>query len=1285
MRFTGRSLFSALALIAALLLLASAAWGQAGTSTIRGTVTDQQGGVVAHALVSIKNASGFARTQETTAAGAFSFDLIPVGDYEMRVEAAGFRKADFPAVHALVSTIVTLDVKLVVGSTSQTVQVEAGSTEVQINTQDATLGNTIIGEQINQLPLEGRNVLNILTLQPAVTPGGYVAGARSDQSNITLDGIDINEAQTSDIGSAVLRLNTEAVEEFRVTTVNSNADEGRSSAAQINLVTKSGSNHWHGSAFEFYRGALFEANDWFNNAAGIAHPHLTRNTFSAGLSGPIVKDKLFFFYNYEGQRDARGIPVAQVVPLANLGQGTLNYKYCVDAGCTSTAIASLDKTQNQQVYSDAGLNDAALAALADAAAKYPANDNSVGDGLNTGGFRFNAPSFTKLNSHFARLDYAVNSKQNVFLRFNYINDHVPGTQYLPGAIVPLTWSHPYGIAVGHTWTVTNNLINNFRYGLTRQAFTSTGDSTGNDIRFRFVFQPNSQTHDLSRVTPVHNLRDDLSWIRGKHVFQFGANIRKISNGRVDFANSFDSAITNPSFYAGAGESVSSAFQTYLDDNGLPGDENAGQSLNSISEIQNAGTAIIGRFSEYQSNFSFGKDGTFHGLGTPTSRKFATQSYDGYFQDSWKIKPHLTLTAGLRYSLERPIYETQGFEVLPGLLDGSGNCVSSPLGDYFNKRKAAALQGNNYTPTVCTQKSGPANGGKPMYNWDKNNFQPRVAVAWSPNFSNGLFHSLFGDPGKSVIRGGFALTNDYYGQALAVDFDLNNTIGFTANSHINANTFDISAGSLGPQFTGFNQDVRTLPLMNVPTNGVVFPEVAPGGNAESIETSLDANVHAPTEYTWNLTFERQFRAGTTLTVSYIGRAARSLLARRDVMAFNDVVDPKSAMDWYTAGTILEKQRQQGIPTAQIASIPFFDNLFPANLVDLFNTDAGAGFPTTWTPTQVFYGMMSRSKPSNPFAFFAGNDWTDAQAEADIVLADTGFPTRFMQAQWGALATWSTVGNSNYHGLAVTLRQRLHSLTMDFNYTMSHSMDDASGLQTASGFGSAFITNPLRQGSSYANSDFDIRHLINASAIWQLPFGKGRAFMNGRNHFAEAVLGGWQLSGIARWNTGLPNTNSPFDDARWATNWNVQANVTSTVPVKTCETRVGTPNPTGTGSPKLFGGSGCDLTAIYQGFRNAYPGETGPRNWLRLPGYANADLGLAKTFTMPWSENQKLQLRWEVFNVANYQPFASIDGSRTGIGVARDAARRGLTPPANWANFDSIQGSPRVMQIGLRFSF
>lgn len=1321
-----------------MLLCVAAVWGQTGTSGINGTVTDPQGKAVPGAKVQITNtATNATRSMQTNETGGYVFDLISPGDYRLEVEAKGFNKAIVNNVKALIGKSTESNVRLEVGQVSQVVEVRMGAQDVVINTQDASLGSVIEAHQISELPLEGRNLVDLLSLQAGSTREGYVTGSRADQSNVTLDGVDINNAQTGNaaiptsanslvIGALdtdrgnitsgpVLRLNSEAIEEFRVTTANGNANEGRSSGAQINLVTKSGTNDWHGAAFEFYRGTPFEANDWFNNAAGVPRTPLVRNTFGGGLGGPIVKNKLFFFYSYDGRRDATAASETRIVPLKSLGQGIINYTYCTDAACNAPVAASLTAAQVQQAYTDTGINQLAVQALANAAAKYPANDTSVGDGLNTGGFRFNAPTPIRLNSHSARFDYTINGKQNLFVRLNYIYDHQTLAQWLPDTISPQVWSHPYGIAIGHNWTIGNNWVNNFRYGLTRQAFTQSGDSNGNDISFRFVFQPNAQAHTVTRVTPVHNFTDDLSWIHGRHSIQFGANVRKINNSRVDFANAFDNAITNPSFYLGAGDHVSNQFQAYLDANGLPGDENAGQSLNSISETQNAATAIIGRFSQYTANFTFGKDGTLLNHGAPTTRNFATQAYEEYLQDAWKIRQNITLTLGLRYSLERPVYETQGFEVQPGLLQSNGTCLTSSLSAYFQNRLASAAQGTNYEPLVCTSRTGPVNGGPAMYNWDKNNFQPRVAIAWSPRYSGGLMHALFGDAGKSVLRSGFALTNDYYGQALAVDWDINNTLGFTSNFTTPANTYDTVAGStkpLAPLFTGFGQDVETLPKVVIPGN-LQFPLSQPFDEGERIESSVDSRLHAPTEYVWNLTYEREMRAGMTLSVSYVGRMARGLLARRDAMAFNDIRDPKSGMDWYTAATMLEKQRQQGINTNQIASIPFFENLFPAGLGSIINNqfgldpgcpagDPNAGFDPTWSNTQVFYAMQSRT-PSNPCAFFAGNDWTDTQALIDQVGAGVFncntstcplpyvplFPTRFMQSQYGALAAWSTIGNSNYHGMTASLRQRLNTLTLDFNYTFSHSLDDSSGLQTDFAYGSGnnsgpFIENPIRQHDNYASSDFDIRHLINAFAVWQMPFGKGRTLINTDNKALDAILGGWQLSGIYRWNTGLP-VGSPFDDARWATNWNDQAGVTPINPFHTCPTRIGTPGPVGTGVPKLFGGSGCNIKAIYQNFRNAYPGETGPRNYLRYPGYSNVDLGLAKSFNMPWSEKHKLQLRWDVFNVANAQSFGLIDLSRTGFGVARDPKLRNLNPPDNWSNFTQIQGTPRVFQVGARYSF
>ena len=1292
------------AVLMCILVFAASAFSQTGTSGITGVISDQQGRSIGGAKITLTNlGTNATRTTVSTDAGVYVFDLLPPADYRIEIEAAGFRRSVVDNAKALIGKQTEVNVRLDIGAVSQTVEVSISAQNALINTQDASLGNVFDSQQITQLPLEGRNLVDLLSLQPGATQEGYVTGSRADQSNVTLDGVDINNAQSGNaaipestntlvVGSLdrgnittgpVLRLNSEAIEEFRVTTANGNANQGRSSGAQVNLVTKSGSNSWHGAAFEFYRGTLFEANDWFNNASGVPRTPLVRNTFGGGLGGPIVKNKLFFFYSYEGRRDATSTSETRIVPLSSLGKGIINYTYCTDADCNVTPQASVDLTQNQQIYQATGINQLALNALADAADKYPANDTTVGDQLNTGGFRFNAPSPIRLNSHVARFDYTLNSKQSLFLRLNAIHDSQTLPQWLPDTISPQIWNHPRGLAVGHTWTIGNNWVNNFRYGYTRQAFNIGGDSEGNDISFRFVFQPNGQQHLLSRVTPVHNFTDDVSWIHGNHTVQFGANVRKINNSRMSFANAIDNAITNPSFYLGAGDHVSNAFQSYLDDNGLPGDENAGQSLNSIAEVQNAATAIIGRFSQYTANFTFNSDGSLLPFGSPTQRNFSTQAYEEYIQDAWKIRPHLTLTLGLRYSLERPVYETKGFEVQPTV----------PLGTYFDQRLAAAAQGQNFSDPIVINRSGPANGGKPMYNWDKNNFQPRIAVAWSPNYSSGLLHSLFGDAGKSVIRGGFAITNDYYGQALAVDWDLNNTLGFTSNYTTPANTYDTTASNAAPLFTSFNQDIHSLPKVVVPAD-LTFPLSQPLDEGERIETGVDSRLHSPSEYVWNLTYERQMRAGTTLSVSYIGRMARSLLLRRDAAAFNNVKDPKSGMTWYQAGTILEKQRQQNVDTSQVASIPFFDNLFPANLVGVMNADATVQddcgtdaftpcFDPSWTPTQLFYGMQSRGQPGdNPFAFFAGNDWTDTEAYIDSALFRGGLPTRFMQQQYGTLAAWSTLGNSNYHGLTVSLRQRLRSLTMDFNYTFSHSFDDASGLQTE-GFGNnvgngAYIVNPIRQRDNYASSDFDIRHLINASSVWQMPFGKGRAFMNTDNRTAQAVFGGWQLAGIFRWNTGLPIT-SPFDDARWATNWDFQSNVTPTGSIHTCPTR------STNGTPKLFGGSGCDITAIYQSFRNAYPGETGPRNYIRLPGYMNVDLGLSKTFNMPWSEKHQLQIRWDVFNVANLQRFGLIDTGRTGIGVARDPGLRGLNPPTNWSNFTQIQGQPRVMQVGARYSF
>jgi hypothetical protein len=1243
-----------------LLLAGLSAWGQAGTSTIRGTVTDPQGKLISGATVTINNPStNYSRTMRTTDAGTFSFELIPPGSYQVEVEAQGFKKKVLASVPALVGTPTDRDVQMELGSPTELVRVEAAGNTVQVNTVDATLGNNFTTLQLTQLPLEARNVLDLLTLQPGVTRQGYVAGARSDQSNITLDGVDINEAQTNDLGSPVLRLNAEAVEEFRVNTVNSNANQGRSSAAQVNLVTKSGTNQFHGALFEEHRNTIFTANDFFNNRSGLPRPALIRNTFGGAVGGPVMKNKLFFFYSYEGRRDASATAVGpRTVPLPTMGQGI--FRALTTTGAVNMTLAQLNQVFPVSTTIDPSgflqMNPAAIAALADAAKKYPANDFTTGDSfkdssgnivlMNTAGFRFNAATPVKLNSNVARLDWNINSKQTAFFRFNAIYDSSVSAPFFPDTPAPTNWSHPYGFVAGHTWTIGSNWVNNARYGLTRQAFSQLGDSADPSISFRFIFSPRNFSRTISRTTPVHNIVDDISWVRGTHTIQFGTNIRLISNTRVNFAGSFDSAITNPSGYQGAGNVVSTPISNYLTSQGMT------LANNWVVPTRNAVTALIGRFSGYNANLIYGPDLKLQPVGTPSLRDYATRGYDFYIQDSWKVSRNLTLSYGLRYGLSQPVYETHGFEVQPNI----------PLGLYFQSRLDAGLMGTNYNVPVSVDLSGPANGKAPMYNWDYKNFQPRAAFAWSPNRDSGIWRTLFGTGDKGVIRGGFAVISDYYGEALAAFFDGVNTLGFSGSSQIPVNTYNVSTAP-APLFTGYNQNIRSLPNLAVPGT-ISFPQQK-GTNLNRIESSLDSHLVTPKEYTWNLTVERELMAGVHVQLAYIGRMGRHLLAQRDVMAMNDLVDPVSKTDWYTNAAKLEAIRQTLPPGGTaVTTMPYFDNVFPSNLASLMSSFYGVTIPSNFTPTQTIFWIMNN--------LYRNNDWTDVQADLDTQRIGAGQQPLFFQSQYGALNVWSTVANSNYHGFTVSVRQRYRkNLTWDFNYTYSHSLDDASGLQSVGSYnGQAFIENPVRQRQSYARSGFDIRHLINVNAIYQLPFGRGQWIGHNMNRGLDMLFGGWQLSGIWRWNTGLP-VGTPSDSGAWATNFQLTALTSMVQQVQPCVSRQ---------TVQFFA---CNNTFAFQNFRNAYPGETGARNVFTLPGYVNLDAGLFKAFKLDWAhlgENANLQLRWEVFNVTNTQHFAGLSNYSKAAPTSLNA-----TPTPNFATFTSIQGNPRVMQVGLRLEF
>ncbi|HYE15136.1 MAG TPA: hypothetical protein VD968_11890, partial [Pyrinomonadaceae bacterium] len=463
-----------------------------------------------------------------------------------------------------------------------------------------------------------------------------------------------------------------------------------------------------------------------------------------------------------------------------------------------------------------------------------------------------------------------------------------------------------------------------------------------------------------------------------------------------------------------------------------------------------------------------------------------------------------------------------------------------------------------------------------------------------------------------------------------NFDLNSALGFTSEQIIGPNTFDVGQNP-APLFTGFSPNVRGFEVApGTITPRLTFPLTLPSDEAQRIEQSLDDTLTTPHNYSFNVSYGRELGKGLSFETSYVGRMARNLLAARDIMHLNNIRDPQSGMTWYEAINRLIDHRYSLTPIESVPNLPYFDNLFPGAgfLLELF------GVPGL-TNTQAVYTLIARPDVGG----FDITDYTFIQTFLD----DQPFARHnntFFHPQYAALSTFSTIARSNYHSGQFSLRHRFRNdVAFDFNYTLSHSLDSASGLQASGAYASAFIVNALDPDQNYSNSDFDVRHVINANWLVALPLGRNRWIGHDMPRALDAAIGGWQLTGIFRWNSGLP-TGEPFQADRWATNWNVQSNMVRVCAANASVTRNG-PD----GSPNLF----SNRDAVFRCFREPRAGEVGDRNILRGDPYISLDLGLTKNFRMPW-EGHNLQFRWEVFNVTNTQRFAS--ASLLGFGLPPD---------------------------------
>ena len=1235
-----------------ILFSCSVAFGQSATTSLRGIVKDPSGALVPNATITIQNQSiDKTITATSNGAGIYQFAQIPPAHYLITVTANGFGSQSKTA-ELLVDQPATIDFTLSVQASAVTVDVS--SSAQTLNTTDATLGDSVGNATIQALPMEGRDPISLLTLQPGVlylgnpsenntmdSRSGSVNGGRSDQGNITLDGLDDNDQIAGTAFTGVLRSTLDSTEEFRVTTSNGTANSGRSSGAQVSLVTKTGTNQYHGALYEYYRPTNTVANNWFNKNQQLSQGEENRpqkyvqNVFGGAFGGPIKKDKLFFFFNYEGLRQAISDVITAVVPTAAFYQGELGY---VD-NAGATAYLSQQQFNALDNFNDpeAGWNGctANLCGVNQNVLNYYqplrtagiiGTSQAAGDGINSAGYVFASPAPKTLNTSIVKLDYILNSKQQLFVRGNLQKDVSSGDANLPGQAPENTLEdNTKGIAAGHTWTPTPNIVNDLRYGYIRQGYSQRGigSGTGDWVNFRFLTQPTGQAdiasgHNLTHVinVPVHNITDNLNWSKGTHTINLGGNWRGIWNNRTSDENSYSNANTNA---------------YWMDD--FPNIPNfANQDINLIGDgsfdnsYEIAYATLAGTVPESNQQYNYtvaGNTGNQLADGALVARHFHANEFEYYAQDSWRIRPKLTVIFGLRHSILQAPYETKGQQVSPTV----------DTDNWYKERGYAAAKGVVFENPLLFAPSGKANGRPGYWAKQKANIAPRLSIAYEIN-------------PKTSIRAGGGMYYDHFGQGIVNAFDQEGSFGLTTTITTPASSYGFENS---PRFTG----AHAIPGTNCTNPATVQYPYMPPNNLDcgfAISWGIDSHMKTPYSYDLDLSFQRELPGGFLFEEAYVGRLGRHLLQQIDLAEPVNLADPKGGGTYFQAAAQLSRisDENQGSQNVIVPNIQYIQDVFPYMAT------------SSMTATQAVYSQWAQFRQG------AG----ETQALLNVDFSNPNGP-QLWNSQFSSLYSWASIGNSSYNALQFTLRHpSSHGLTTDISYTFSKSIDMGSvversnWLSTDSFGGNAGIQNTWNPKANKGVSDFDTRHLVTVDAVFALPIGRGKPVLSNSNRLVDALIGGWQLSGLSRYASGLPfSLVSPG----WQTNWNLEAPGVVTAPVQVKKHLVG-------GLPQVFANPGAINSGLSSGtpVRLPYPGEGGDRNYFRGDGYFDIDSSLSKTWAL--RESMKLKFAGEVYNVPNNVRF---DASPLNL--------NGNLTSNTLGSYSGMLTTYRRMQFGLRLDF
>jgi hypothetical protein len=1351
-------------MLVVMLLAASLAWTQATTS-LRGTVTDPDGKAVTGAEVVLANAqSRTERTVMTGNQGEYQFLLVPPGSYTLTVKAAGFRGYEQTNLVLLVSTPATANVQLKVGAATEILTVT--SEAPAINLVDASLGNSFNQTQVLDIPLEGRNVPDLLSLQAGVaytgnrigdkdqdTRNGAVNGARSDQSNVTLDNVDVNDQSNGYAFTSVLPVTQDSVQEFRVTTTNYGADQGQGSGAQVALVTKSGTNAFHGALYEDLRNTITSANDYLvkQSEQNIGLPNkplqLNRNIFGAAIGGPIQKDRLFFFANYEGTREREEQRAERVIPTPTLCQGIFQYVNGDGTGTTNWGPAQLKLLDPNHIGIDLAMldpiNHTGYLDRTFCTGQTPTNDLAVGDQLNYAGYVFRAPTKLDNDVFVARLDYhlTADGKHSLFWRGNLNDLRNPGAPFLPGkyqtlpgelnpaAPMQTTEDHSKGFALGYIAVLNPTMVNSFHWGFTRQSFGIIGNTNQQWNEFLGLDQGVTFSHNFQ--LPLHNFVDDFTWTKGTHSFQFGTSIKIARNPRTSFLHSNNLALgttnwTSPIGFAGTVTSTLDPTNVIAHP-GISGPEPL-----TATQYDRPLLSLYGMISDVVANYNLDRSGVVvpgvacpgGTCGAPVNRRYGLDSYEFYGQDTWRIKPNLTLTYGLRWSFFPAPWETNGFQA----------STTFGLGSQFAQNVRNMNQGIGYGAmrSIDFSPSGPANNGPGFYPLEKTDWSPRISIAYSPRADSGFFRKIFGDNDKTVIRAGFSRVYDRAGFALINSFDQIGAAGFSTTIQNACCTFGVTSAEDLPRITGINaipaNNINGVPFLQPPPQPPGFPQTIPF-NSEANLWGNDNTLKTPHAYTADFSIGRELPHRFSLQVSYVGRFGRDLLTQRDLTQPLNIKDPISGIDYYTAASALSnKARQFALannggqatnyyqavitpaqisnlkasdlgPTAQywvdmLPKLPagathYTDNfqtgIVPSNnptdslIQEVFNLYYNPGLSVIGdeivglADVDVYEGL---GDDQGHYYTFCAKPGCTASGAGTIGVPFGGGIGNYLNNQAFSTYGWSSMGNSSYHALQMNVRKQVsHGFQFDLNYTWSKSIDITSAASRVGfsvygyqniGLVGTRLANAFSPNLARAVSDFDTTHQFNLNWIAELPVGRGRALAGNANQVLDAFIGGWQTSGVARWTSGFPF--SIDGGQRWPTDWFLTG-----IAQMTAKPQTGTYKRAG--RVDLF----ADPKAAQQDFTLPLPGGVGSRNVLRGNGYADWDMSLYKSWKMPYRETHSVQFRWDVFNVPNLTRFnaQSVGSSALLTSLAQQST--------NFGAYTSLLTQPRVMQFALRYEF